>query len=626
MATVPVYESQVQPRGLPGVRQDSVGSPALFASESDGLTNLSKGASDAGTGMMAVAAHMRDREDLTAVLGVEAARKQKMVEFHADMKKNRLGSNADGLVEDTRRWWDEASKEDFEQLKTDRQREVYKQRMSAAALQSMSTASEFQIAQQQVALSQSAKASIVASINSAASNPTASNVALEIDAIRRVNAARAAHEGWAPGKDGKPSVLDVVNGEDITRLHREVLKNLPPELARGYFEKHKDEIDGQHRDEIGKAAMRDTAEAVGQAAATQVIKEHGYEAGVDKLSTALREKFGTDTVTLKAAIASLKEQVGEFEHGATTRVNAAAARVNTLLAKGQPWSVVRQSAEFKDLLDNHGPRGVTLARSIDQHEESLNATRASRAQAESGRAYTEAARRQIDLTRAGQATYLDYLMNPEKIAALTSDQVINLRTVIGDDQTQRIAQMHVQLTKGADALQRAKLDNEAFKALVVGAGMDYKPKPDSDDAKRLITLKENVDMRLYAAAQALGRPLRPEEKQKEAKAAFDDTVRVPGFFSIGGYGATVGGNSAGDIPVSALTTEELAKAVIVVRTPAGKTLGRVRAIDMPPDFVNEAEAQLKRAGMPLSQRNVAEMWLKNSDKWLRARRESIGGR
>ncbi len=44
------------------------------------------------------------------------------------------------------------------------------------------------------------------------------------------------------------------------------------------------------------------------------------------------------------------------------------------------------------------------------------ATRASRAASASSRSYTEAAHKQLDLAKSGMNTYLDLVMNPDKLA------------------------------------------------------------------------------------------------------------------------------------------------------------------------------------------------------------------
>src|SRR3990172_5372824 len=181
MPKVPTYDTpQEQARPLPGVRQESVASPALMAdAATGGLGAFSKGLLDAGVGASAVSYYMADRENATAVLSVETARKEKWITFETDAQKNRQGANAKGLAKDTKDWWDKAAQEDFSALGNDAQRELYKRRMSPQAIQSLSVMSRFQNHQENVALGKATDAAVVAATNSAAASPTEENVRSE---------------------------------------------------------------------------------------------------------------------------------------------------------------------------------------------------------------------------------------------------------------------------------------------------------------------------------------------------------------------------------------------------------------------------------------------------------------
>ena len=131
-------------------------------------------------------------------------------------------------------------------------------------------------------------------------------------------------------------------------------------------------------------------------------------------------------------------------------------------------------------------------------------------------------------------SYLDLVMNPDKLAGMTSDQVINLRTEMSDQQVQHLANMQGQLTKSADALAAAKLDTNTFKLIArdVGLPVDKPPKDISDDDKaRIERLQMAASNALKAANAAKGRPVTdPQERYDVVKKAVFDMVRVPGFF------------------------------------------------------------------------------------------------
>jgi len=612
MATVPVYEPQIEQKPLPGFRQESVATPTLLGGMADSAQNFGKGLTDAGIGGAAVALHIQEKQDMTAILGVETARKEAMIAADADLRKNRQGANAAGATQDTKKWWDEAAKQDLAALQTDNQRQVYLRRMAATRISNIHSVSQFEAQQGDNVLVDSTKAAVTAAINTASANaldtatkqPDEVGIAMQQEAITSALTAYYTRRGEnKKGPNGEPSPLDVALGDAVTRLHKEVLQALPPEMARDYFIKHEQEIDGSQRDSIGKAARKETADAIGQKAAKEAVAALGYGAGIDVILEKLDKQFGTDTVTLKAAHAAAKDLVTSFEHGEKTRMDGMMAKVNTRLLNGESWGVVKNGPEYKALMYDAGPAGVKAAGMIQDHQESLMATRASRAASASSRSYTEAAHRQLDLAKSGMNKYLDLVMNPDNLASMTSDQVINLRTEMSDQQVQHLAERQLALTKSADALAAAKLDANTFKLVArdVGLPVDKPPKDISDDDKaRLERLNLAASTALQQANQAKGRAITdPQERYNVVKKAVYDMVRVPGFFNVGGYG------SGTDLPVSALTPDEMKKAIVVVPE------GRVRLADIPPSFRARAQDEFDKAGRALTQAQLARAWLLN---------------
>lgn len=607
MATVPTYEPQIEAKPLPGFRQESVATPTLLGGAADNLAQASKDASEMGVQLNLA----QERQDMTAVLGIETARKEKLIAFDAEMRKTRQGGNAEGAVQSVKQWWDDAAKEDTANL-SDTQRAVYQRRMAATRLSNIHSTSQFEAHQLDQYLGDTTKAAVTAAVNTASANalnketnkPDEVSIAIQQEAITSALTAYYTRRGEnKKGPNGEPSPLEVALGDAKTRLHKEVLQALPPEMARDYFIAHEKEIDGSQRDAIGKAARKETADAIGQQAAKAVVAEIGYGAGIDVILEKLDKQFGTDTVTLKAAHAAAKDLVTAFEHGEKTRMDSMKAKVNLRLLNGESWGVVSRGPEMRALMYDAGPAGIAAAGQIQDHQESLAATRASRAASASSRSYTEAAHRQLDLAKTGMNTYLDLVMNPDKLAGMTSDEVINLRTQMSDQQVQHLAGQQLQLTKGADALAAAKLDANTFKLVArdVGLPVDKPPKDISDEDKaRLERLNLAASDALKQANQAKGRAITdPKERYEVVKKAVYDMVRVPGFFNIGGYG------SGNDVPVSTLTPDEVKKAIVVVPE------GRVRLMDIPPSFRARAQDEFDKAGRTLTQAQLARAWILN---------------
>lgn len=279
MATIPIYDQQVEAKPTPGFRQDSVATPTLLGGAADSAQNFGRGLNAAGADAAKVAVSMQEREDMTAVLDVEAARKTAAIAAEADIRKLQ-GANAAGASQKIKEWWDKAAQEDSSLLTSDRQREVYQRRMQPTALQSLYGVSQFEANQGQVALTQAAKASVVSAQDTAAADPTPSTVAIQMDAIRQVRTAQATREGWAEGQGGKPGVLDTVLKDDFTRLHSGVIANLvdkAPDVAREYFKAHKSEIAGGAYDNIEKLLDTGETKVTGQRAADKAKAENMTE-------------------------------------------------------------------------------------------------------------------------------------------------------------------------------------------------------------------------------------------------------------------------------------------------------------------------------------------------------------
>ena len=601
MATIPIYQQQVDAKPTPGFRQESVATPGLLGGAADTLVQAGKSMAAIG-GQLELA---QERQDMTAVLSVEAARKEKMISFDAEMRKTRAGGNAEGATQYVKQWWDGAAKEDTANL-NDTQRAVYQRRMAATRLEHIHTSSQFEAHQLDQYLGDTTKAAVVSATNTAAANAFNKeagkvdevSIALQDEAIVTALTALAKRKGEAKkGPNGEPSPLEVAIGEARTRMHKEVLQALPPEHARDYFNAHEKEIDGSQRDSLGKAARAQTADALGRnAAKEEIAAAGGYGAGADVIFERLDKRFGSDTVTLKAAHQAASEMIGAFKDGEKTRLGATEAAVQRRLLQGESWAVVKQGPEFKKLTYDSGPTGADIASRLSAQEDQRAATRASRAASESSRSYTEAAHRQIDLGKAGQNEYLSLILDPEKLAAVPDNDLINARSRMNDQQVHDLVTRKLQLTKGADALNAAKLDANTAKLVLrsVGLPVDKKPSEMSDDDHRRVEQTTIAAQQALAdAGKAKGRAITdPTERYEIAKKAVFDIVRVPGFF----FGGT-------DLPVSALTPAEMAKAVV------NTDLGKVELAKIPEDFRKKAAADYEAKGKTLTQRSLARDWL-----------------
>jgi hypothetical protein len=591
MPRVPVYESDIQPRALPGYRQESVATPALLGGGSESLSNLGKGLVSAGIGIGAVAYDMQERENADKVFQAETKIKADYLSFEAQIREGRQGGFSKGITQDAHKWWDEQAKKHLETLDNEVQRKLFIRRTAPLRLSSLDSVSKFEAHQMEIAHDQSWRANKVASIDLAAAHADETTVATSTAEIKRLNAYQAARKGWTP------EALKAANDEDITAMHQQVIQTLVksnPAAAEAYFKAHKPEIRGSLRAELGDFAEKATAEALGVAAAGEIWADLGPQgdreaSNLDKMEQKARDKFKNDPHVLKATIANLRERHQAFNTGRQERSYAMEATVNEAILKGATIAQVRQMPEFLRMAPEK-------ARAIETFMENRAYTKAAREQ-------SEETLRQTRLRHEGLDEALR-LQDPDVLVKMTRAEVLAKLPVLGEFHTTNLVRMHDALTRSSEALAAARIDNNTFKAMAVNAGLNPNEKNLSEDDKdRLVRLRAAVDARLALAARQAGKPLTIEERTKVAQAAFDDVVRVPGFFSIQTYG------TGKDLPASSLSPEERREAVVIL--PAG----RVRIRDIPPLFVEQAEAALRQGNRPVTQKAVAEMWLLNRSKW-----------
>ncbi len=606
MARVPVYEQQVEPRALPGARIDSVASPTLLGGAYDSAEKAGQGLLAAGVGLNAVAYDMQERDNANKVFEAETRYKADYLNFQADVAKNRKGDFAKGVTQDTTRWWDETGKKHMEALDNDVQRTLLVRRMSAVRLNSLESMSKFEAGQLEHGLDLSYKASKMRDIDMAAANGDEPTVGIAIDNIKQANAFYAARKGIT-----KPEDLAAINLEDTTELHKQVLQTLAksnPGAASAYFEKHKDEIRGSLRAEIGEGAQKATAFNLGDTAATETWAKYKPQNSTDPINVSDAEDEIRKRPELKDNPTALQAALAGFEHRATVltqqrhaQSTALVANVETLVMKGVRGSALMNSPEFSALAaaDAKTANGIRLA---VKNEAYMDLSRSE----------MEYNRNERKLQQTGVDTILK-LHDPDFLASLTVPQITALRSIIGTQETRMALDRHATITRSADAMAAARLDQTNFNSMATQAGIDINPKKDSNEERRLWQLRAAVDARIGLAAKTKGKPLSNEERVKEGQAAFDDTVRVPGFFSAGGYG------SGTDLPASALSKDEREKAI--VRLPEGN----VRVKDIPGAFVDDAEATLRKANKPVTQKAVAQMWLLNKKTWKPGTKADTGG-
>jgi hypothetical protein len=611
MASIPLdglpHEKEI---ALPTARVESVATPALLDAGAEQQEKFGAATVAAGTGLAQVAFQMEQRENADVLFRNEAADKAAYIDYEANARKTRQGIGAEGVATETAAWWKERISKNMENMNPEQQR-LYGKRISDVQIQSIHSMSKFESEQTEIGQARDHDAVIDNTINYAAATP---GVSMGVDAegkavlkesgflpsqigeIKKLNAYWAAEHNWTPAQ------LTKKNGADITQLHQQVIQSLVkdnPAAAAAYFEKYQTEIDGSKRAEIGEFAKKATAAKVGGDAAQLEWQTNGPKgdndaASVDVMAANIRKLFKDDTFARDAALTQLHQIDAERDKAIKARDSGRLAAINTMRMQGLSMAAVMQTPAWAQL-DGNEQRKQML------HEEQISAARESRAFVREGRELQREQRNQLSLKQGGFETLMK-LQDPDTLIAYANgdrNNIINLRTQIGDENTMKLVNHYDQLTKSAEALAASRIDNDTFKALAVRAGLNPDKKGMSEEDKdRLVLLKQNVNTRLEALAKTNGRPLTPTQRTEEAKKAFDDTAKVPGFWSIGGYG------SGTDRPVGALTSDEAKKAVVMVDG------SPVKLSSIDPTWAQSANTKaMKVLGRPLTATELAKGWM-----------------
>lgn len=585
MATIRTYDnSVVNEAPLPGARRESIATPALLGAGAEQLGALGGGLTRAGVGASAVIARMAERENADALFSNEAGLKADYLEYEARTRERR-GQNAKGATNDTATWWKDNIAKRVEGLGNAEQKRLFSQRATGLQLQSIEGVSRFEGEQLEVAHDASWKADKINTVNLVAANPQDENVQGGIAQIKNFNKYQAARKGLPA------EVLQAMNEADITDLHKQAIQTLVrrnPNAAQAYFEKHKDEIAGTVRAEIGEFAEKATAEAVGVRTGAEIWAAIGPQADtqaaqLDKMEEDARKRLGDNTPALKATISNLRERVQAFDKGRREREDATEATVNNAVLKGATPGQIRAMPEFLSL----DPK---RALSILDYMENKATQRVAREAADLNRANAAETRQQQIMARRGMGAYLVY-SNPEVLGSMSRDQIINLLPVLGNDLTQHLMQRKESIVKNPIA---AKFDTDSFNQVAQEVGLKpFDPNKNEEERAALGGLKFAIEQKIGAQQEVLKRPMTDAEKMELMRKEMDNTVLTGGF----------AGFFKSPKPVIALNRKEQQAASVAVE--GGH---EIRLSEIPRLTDLKIRQQLQRQGQPVTEQAVAQIY------------------
>lgn len=587
MAKVPTYDSpQVDERALPGVRQESVASPALLGAAADSQIKLGGAIASAGTGLEAVALHMQEKENLRAVQDATAEYGARVLDWQTDAKTKRTGVAAQGVVTDFSEWHKKQLDEIGTRLGNDAQRQAFVNYARKTGLAARHDIATFEVGETR-------KANVTAADASAKINIDQGAVALTPDSANAfkaqlINSTRA----FAASQNLPSEVEQELLTRRLTEFHAQRIQNLArtdPASATAYFEQNKGEIAGSQQAEIGKFAEKAGVEIAGVQTAGEIWKSIGPEQGLDQMEEAARKKYANEPEKLKATISNLRERTQAFDKGNQERVDKVAAAVNIAVIKGASPSQIRAMPEFITLT-TMGGAGAKMAAGVIEHAENKQYSNILRATA------AEARQQQV-LARRGMGAYLQY-SDPDMLAKMSREQVINLLPVLGNELTNHLMQRKDSLVKTEGKLVQARMDQDDFNHIAQSAGLKpFDPHKNEEEKAGLGELKFQIEQKIDAAQRSLGtgKELTRQQKMQIMQNEMDNKVLVdrPLWFD-----ATK--------PAVLLKPDEMKNAYVTVE---GKD---IKLSTIPKEDRAAIITSRQKYGLPITEQAIAEAWVKKS--------------
>lgn len=126
------------------------------------------------------------------------------------------------------------------------------------------------------------------------------------------------------------------------------------------------------------------------------------------------------------------------------------------------------------------------------------------------------------------------LSQPEVLSKMSRDDIMLKMPELGPDNTARLMQTWQQYQTNQIKLSQATVDNDAFKSILAGAGIDPNPvRTNMEGAKRVLDLRNQVEITLGQMQQGQRRELTALEKQKVMQDIIHAEVLRPAFWSRG---------------------------------------------------------------------------------------------
>lgn len=584
MPTVPSYGApQVQRTGLRGGEDQSRADiDALGGAQARQMAQAAQGLGQAADAMQRI----QDRGDQTALLDADAKIKASYAEWALEESKN-TGVAAKGATERAREWW----KTNADNLGKDIQNPLVKKRFEAAvSAQTSASVQHFgshENQQLEVVAAQTADSSVKGSIKLAAEIPTDANIALQKAAI--VGAMQA-----YGGNKWSPEVMKEKTDTAISGMHTAVFNNLfarDPIGAETYYKANRKEIDPTQYDQIETKLKAGVADAEGANGARSVIGEFAKSLkGSDPLPQAdidakLVDMFGGKPETLKAARTELDRQTALRDRDvAKTEANALKG-INAAYAQGTPLAALKRLPEWSQL---SGTAQVQMQEHITDRNHML---------------WARSIEDRNRLQREQELKYAPEVLRwsqPEVLAGMTEDQIMQKLPTIGLANTERLLQQRKALMSSQAKLQDAKLDADTFNdAFLQATGINPKTKLTPEYADAVVRARNAVESSIASLQGNKGRELTRQEKDAEVRRIVGAKVIEKGFFSDS------------EKPEIMLNDKQVRDALVEVSAPGANgqpVRTKIPVSSIPVNEFSAVQARLRKEGSPYSTADVVQAW------------------
>jgi len=331
-----------------------------------------------------------------------------------------------------------------------------------------------------------------------------------------------------PQLDMTPSEIAQATLDATTKAHMAAIDNLRADgqipQAAAWLEAAKDQIDPTQWARVKVALKTAGDDQAGLAASGEIWKQYGPKGdhdpiAIDQMETDARERFKDDPGALKATLQFLRERKAGVDAARADRKEAIQGALWGAVAKGATLAAIRQMPEYSAA---PGDLQAQLSEHVVQQAEQ----RADRGYVLSGRAETEAGRRQQELERKNWAGYWEY-SDPKKLSQMSDNQVLALTPTLGQDHVNRLMAQKRSITKSDETVRTATIDDELFRGVAEQAGLSpYKPSPSQNEKAVLGRLKDAVETEIDLQQQAKGKLLTRDEKRTVMQKIVDAHVTL----------------------------------------------------------------------------------------------------